>query len=205
MARLGTGAPDVFSQKRFQPGMDTALLILIDLSGSMRGPRHAMAVVTAYHIACAAEDAGARVAIYGFTEVSAPGQTTAAARMHPLIPFGMSVRQNADRIAGVGVDVSTPLSPAILAGATVLLDQPAGRRILMALTDGDCDYGNHCVTQACNIAGAWGVETVGVGVSAPAVVKAFPAGYSINVADLDQLGKTGLGVLAAMLEDANPE
>jgi anti-anti-sigma regulatory factor len=40
--------------------------------------------------------------------------------------------------------------------------------------------------------------------SCKSVIKAFPPRYSINVENLEQLAATGLGVLVAMLEDANP-
>ena len=207
MARLGTGAPDVFSQRHYRPGLDTALAVLIDLSGSMSGDRIEIAKVAAFHIAAAAEDAGATVGVFGFLTNGGDYNLTADVRLAraiivDLIPFGMSVRGNCDRIAAVSPTLTTPLSPAILGVAEALGAQPAARHILMVLTDGDCDFGNVAVTQACHVAASWGVETVGVGIAAPAVVKAFPDGHSVNVEHLAALGATGLGVLASMLEEA---
>lgn len=207
MARLGTGAPDVFSQRHYRPGLDTALAVLIDLSGSMSGERIEIAKVAAFHIAAAAEDAGATVGVFGFLTNGGDFNLSADVRIAraiivDLIPFGMSVRGNCDRIAAVSPTLTTPLSPAILGVAEALAAQPAARHILMTLTDGDCDFGNVAVTQACNVAASWGVETVGVGIAAPHVVKAFPDGHSVNVTDLAALGATGLGVLASMLEEA---
>ena len=212
LARLGTGAMDVFSRRVDVPGQETALLVLIDLSSSMnmptgpssKGPtRHALALTTAYHLALAAEHAGAKVAVYGFG--TSRVDNVASAALHPLIPFGMGVRANAHRLASVRATAYTPLSPAILGGAEILRDMPAQRHVQMVVTDGDCDHGAACVTQACNIASAWGVETVGIGMDCDKVIDAFPPGYSVNVTDLDTLGRTGLGVLARMLEDALPE
>jgi hypothetical protein len=74
----------------------------------------------------------------------------------------------------------------------------------MVLTDGECSMGPAAVTRACTLASDLGVETVGVGMSCKSVIKAFPPRYSINVENLEQLAATGLGVLVAMLEDANP-
>jgi hypothetical protein len=101
--------------------------------------------------------------------------------------------------------VTTPLSPAILGCAEVLRTIDATRHVMMVLTDGDCDYGNGCVTDACLVARSWGVETVALGMAAPQVTAAFPDGHSVNVASLDDLGRTGLGVLARMLEEAAPD
>jgi hypothetical protein len=203
LARIGTGAMDVFSRKQETPGMDTALLVLIDLSSSMRGPAHAMACVTAFHLAAAAEDAGARVAVYGFQDNDIVD--VASARLIPLLPFGMAVRANAHRIMAAQPHVTTPLSPAILGCAEVLRTIDATRHVMMVLTDGDCDYGNGCVTDACLVARTWGVEVVGLGMAAPRVAAAFPDGHSVNVPTLDALGQTGLGVLARMLEEAAPD
>jgi hypothetical protein len=204
LARLGTGAMDVFSRKQETAGMDTALLVLIDLSSSMRGAAHAMACVTAFHLAAAADDAGAKVAVYGFMNPDEP-MDVATARIVCLLPFGMPVRPNAHRIMAVGPHVTTPLSPAILGCAEVLRDVDATRHVMMVLTDGDCDYGNACVTDACLVARTWGVEVVGVGMAAPQVAAAFPDGHSVNVPTLAALGQTGLGVLARMLEEAAPD
>jgi Cobalamin biosynthesis protein CobT VWA domain len=204
LARIGTGALDVFSRKQEAPGMDTALLVLIDLSSSMRGPAHEMACVTAFHLAAAAEDAGAKVAVYGFMDHDEP-MDVATARLVPLLPFGMPVRANAHRLLAVRPHITTPLSPAILGCAEVLRTIDATRHVMMVLTDGDCDYGNACVTDACLVARSWGVEVVGLGMAAPQVAAAFPTGYSVNVPTLDALGQTGLGVLARMLEEAAPD
>ena len=205
LARLGTGAMDVFSRKQETPGMDTALLVLLDLSGSMSGNRHAMALVTAFHLAASAEDAGAKVAVFGFVDHDDDDGSVAMARLVELLPFGLPVRANAHRLMAVPPQVTTPMSPAILGAAEVLRTMDATRHILMVLTDGDCNYGNGAVTDACLVARTWGVEVVALGMAAPNVVNAFPDGHSVNVNDLAALGKTGLGVLARMLEEAAPD
>ena len=196
LARVGTGALDVFSRREEQAGVDTALMVLVDGSGSMKvSGRMETAMVTAWHIASAADTAGARVAVYVFYtgEVSA--------KLYPIVEFGESVRARAGGFPHVIPQGFTPLSPAILGAAELLMGEAlATRRILMVLTDGDCDLGNARVTEACDIARAWGVEVVGIGIDAPAVAAAFPQGRSVNVRDLSQLGATGLGVLCDLLE-----
>ena len=83
LARMRCGATDVFSRKDDQPGIDTALMVLIDGSASMtnrgvplvnetrgqymaRPSRMAIAETAAWHIARAAEAANARVCVAVF-------------------------------------------------------------------------------------------------------------------------------------------
>jgi Mg-chelatase subunit ChlD len=119
-------------------------------------------------------------------------------------PWSAPAAACASTLYALSPDSQTPLSPAIIGAARMLAEINATRHILMVLTDGDCDYGNLAVTAACRLAAAQGVETVGVGMACAEVTQAFPPRYSVNVEDLSQLATTGLGVLVAMLEDANP-
>jgi len=117
----------------------------------------------------------------------------------------VQARDCAAALAGmVGVG-GTPLSASILKGADMLAGVAAAtRRIMMVVTDGDCDFGPEAVTKACTLAADDGVEVVGIGMDCDSVTQAFPPRYSVNVKDLRQLAEAGLGVLVAMLEDASP-
>jgi Mg-chelatase subunit ChlD len=206
LVRMRTGAPDVYSRRDDTPGMDTAVLILIDGSSSMDAPagdgtRMAMAQTTAWHIAKAAEMADAKVSIAVFeTNRASPANAT----VFVVKPWETSVASCAHALAGLDPFAYTPMSPAIIACAGMLADVSATRRILLVLTDGDCDYHTKAVSSACRIASDLGVETVGIGMNAAQVIDAFPPRYSVNVSDLGQLATTGLGVLTDMLEDHNP-
>jgi hypothetical protein len=210
LVRLQVGASDVYSRKDDTPGIDTALLVLIDGSASMRlgtkalnsGPtRMNIAQTAGYHIARAAELANAKVAVGVFYSL---GRSVAGAKVVIIKPWHLPLASCAASLARVYGMAQTPLSPAILAGGRLLADVMATRRILMCLTDGECDYGAAGVTKACAIVRDDGVEVVGVGMACASVAAAFPPRYSVNVQDLDQLATTGLGVLCTMLEDANP-
>jgi Mg-chelatase subunit ChlD len=218
LVRMRAGALDVFSQRDDTPGMDTALLILVDGSSSMDAPvyagtgtvsRMAIAQTAAWHIARAAEAANAKVAVVAFhTRFDQLRQRThdnpTGAALTVVKPFAAPMDGCAAALGSVGAYAYTPLAPAILGAAGMLAEVNATRHILMVLTDGECDYGNDAVTAACALAQDTGVETVGVGMACDEVTRAFPPRYSVNVTDLGQLASTGLGVLVAMLEDANP-
>ena len=210
---MGTGALDVFSRRDDQPGIDTAVLILVDGSTSMRAnigrntstpTRMELAVCAAWHIAKAAEAANAKVAIGVFRSAGMNNLGANSAAVSLIKPWAKTVHQCAGVILGSSANGTTPLAPAIIECARELAGVSATRRLLMVLTDGQCDYGADGVQRACVLADDLGVETVGVGMACADVVRAFPPRYSVNVDDLRQLAKTGLGKLCAMLEDANP-
>ena len=216
LTRMRAGALDVYTRRDDTPGMDTALLVLIDGSSSMEHPvrgvggtRMQLAQTAAWHVTRAAESANAKVAVALFTTPSGisknaqPGHVTGA-QITMLKPWSVPVADCALTLANARPTGWTPLSPAIITAAGMLAEVNASRHILMVLTDGECDYGTDGVQTACRLAEGYGVETVGIGMACAEVAAAFPPRYSVNVTDLAQLGAAGLGALVAMLEDANP-
>jgi hypothetical protein len=215
LVRMRAGAVDVYSRRDDTPGIDTALLVLIDGSSSMEAlttagcNRMAIAQTTAWHIALAAEAANAKVAVAVFHTPRAlamvrHGGAMTGATMTVIKPWSVPMADRAAQLAAVEPNAWTPLSPAIMTAADMLAEVNATRHILMVLTDGKCDYGEDGVRTACKLAEDRGVETVGIGMACASVIDAFPPRYSVNVNDLTQLASTGLGVLVTMLEDANP-
>jgi len=222
LARMRCGATDVFSRKDDQPGIDTALMVLIDGSASMtnrgvplvnetrgqymaRPSRMAIAETAAWHIARAAEAANARVCVAVFhSKRNQRGEQVPGAKITVLKPWEVQVQDRAAVLGTCEINGSTPMSPAIIECSGMLSEVAATRHILMVLTDGECDYGPAGVTRACVLAGDVGVEVVGVGMSCASVIAAFPPRYSVNVENIAQLAQAGLGVLVSMLEDANP-
>jgi Mg-chelatase subunit ChlD len=192
----------VFARRTTQPGRDVALGVLWDLSSSMNDGRTEMAAATVWQLAQAAEGAGAGFGVYGFSSMT---RTEPATGPHglllPIWPFGTRPAQPARTLANVFPRGGTRLAPCLLGMAQVMLDVPASRRILLVLTDGGCDYGHDMVRDACTLARQWGVEPVGLGIQAEEAVEAFPKGRSVNVDTLTELGRTGMRVLADLLEE----
>jgi hypothetical protein len=215
IVRMRTGALDVFSKRDDTPGIDTALLILIDGSGSMCADisqsyatgiaRMDMAQVAAWHIARAAEGANAKVGVVHFHTPSEPARAAmGGADIHVAKDWDHSVQDAAWPILSMQGTSYTPLSQAIVGAAEYLRNVNATRHILLVVTDGVCELGPDTVRAACNIAASMRVETVGLGMACTEVVDAFPAGYSENIEDLTHLATKGMAVLTRMLEDANP-
>jgi len=200
LARMGAGASDVFTRRQETPGIDTAVLILIDGSASMDHSRMTIAQTAAWHIAKAAEAAGGKVAIAHFSSYRM--DTYAVVRI--VKDWTMQAQDSAAAISALDANGSTPLSPAIIECSRMLAGVNATRRILLCLTDGECNFKQKGIRAACAIADDYGVEPVGIGINCAAVIAAFPPRYSVNVESLDQLSATGLGVLVTMLEDGNP-
>jgi Mg-chelatase subunit ChlD len=215
IVRMRTGALDVFSKRDDTPGIDTALLILVDGSGSMCADidqrcgkgitRMDMAQVAAWHIARAAEGANAKVGVVHFHTPSEPARVAmGGADIHVAKDWDRSVQDAAWPILSMRGTSYTPLSQAIVGAAEYLRNVNATRHILLVITDGVCDLDPDTVRAACNIAAGMQVETVGLGMACAEVVDAFPAGYSENIEDLTHLATKGMAVLTRMLEDANP-
>jgi nitric oxide reductase activation protein len=215
LARMRTGAVDIYTRREEAPGIDTAVMILIDGSSSMnegryrvgKSSRMEIAQCAAWHIARAAEAANGKVAITAFHA----GDTTVSGSRDPraalitiIKPWGVRTEDRAAAITAIEGNSTTPLSPAIIECSRMLATVNATRHILLCLTDGECNYKADGVRAACAIAQDYGVEPVGIGINCDQVVAAFPPRYSVNVENLAQLAATGLGVLVAMLEDANP-
>jgi Mg-chelatase subunit ChlD len=215
IVRMRTGALDVFSKRDDTPGIDTALLILVDGSGSMCADidqvyakgiaRMDMAQVAAWHIARAAEGANAKVGVVHFHTPSDHARATlSGADIHVAKDWDRSVQDAAWPILSMQGTAYTPLSQAIVGAAEYLRSVNATRHILLVVTDGVCDMGPDTVRAACNIAASMRVEVVGLGMACAEVIDAFPEGYSENIEDLTHLATKGMAVLTRMLEDANP-
>jgi cobalamin biosynthesis protein CobT len=198
LARMRTGAPDVFSRRDYQPGTDTAMMILVDTSGSM-SERMKTAQAAVWAIIKAADSAGGKLAVAGFTGGGAAVDLTIVK------DWNESPLDCAHAVSSLKATLGTPLSAAIVTAAQDLANIQATRRILMVITDGMCSLGTEGVTMACKLASDYGVETVGIGIACSAVIAAFPPRYSVNVDDINQLAATGLGALVGMLEDAAGE
>jgi nitric oxide reductase activation protein len=102
------------------------------------------------------------------------------------------------RIMSISGVQYTPLSAAIATGGPNVLDEiVADRKIMLVLTDGDCDAGMFATREAIKMAEARGVEVVGIGFGVTLAGR-FP--IYVDVPHTTALVTGGLGLLAKALE-----
>ena len=128
MNRYMHGDMKVYRTKAMSVGIDSALMLLLDLSGSMQD------VETTAKDACLAlalavqEIGGADVAMQSF------GYTN-----HDLIGFGECVEDVSSRLEHVNADGSTPMREGLSNALLALLPHEAAQKSLIVITDGESD------------------------------------------------------------------
>ncbi|MBL3677580.1 MAG: cobaltochelatase subunit CobT [Alphaproteobacteria bacterium] len=158
LARLiarAESAPRVFRQERAEPGRGTAVALLLDNSGSMRGRPIALSAVTAELMARALERAGVAVEILGFTTAAwkggraradwlTEGSPDAPGRLNEVLHIVYKAAPTPWRRARAGLALMLKegllkenIDGEALAWAHArLLARPEGRRVLVVVSDG---------------------------------------------------------------------
>jgi hypothetical protein len=170
LGRMAAGATNVYTKRTLVPGVDTAVILLVDGSASMQDTMR-LAHLLALHLAEACEAARAKVAIVGFYGSDV--------HVRLAIAKGFADRHvDCTRLANLTADTSTPLSAGILAATDMFRGVHADRNILLVLTDGMCDLRPACVTQAIGMASRRGVECAGIGIQTD--VSMFPINTTVH-------------------------
>ncbi len=137
LVKLSTGDPRIFRKKIETKEVNTAVIVLLDLSGSMTGKcKVANPAAFALHLT-----------LFGLKGVSVCSLEFSGKSKHPevnvLVEFGKKpLSENFNRRPFDG----TPTHNAIWAGRVLLLQRPEPRKIMLILTDGCPDNGSE--TQA---------------------------------------------------------
>jgi nitric oxide reductase activation protein len=180
--RAVVGDDRLFLRRQRRVAPDTAIHLLVDLSGSMArcvpvGTQRVTAARVALDAALAlalALDAitGVSVAVTAFPGVA--GQDTVLAR---LVRHGQPPRTRAGAFAQIPRG-GTPLAGALWYAAADLLARDAQRRLVLVLTDGRPDdrKGAQRILGLCQDAG---IETIGVGIAID-VGALFPTAVTVN-------------------------
>lgn len=211
LTRAAAGSPNVFCRRDDAPGMNTGVMLLLDSSGSMDGPKLAAAKAMALHLAEACKAAGASVCVTTFEDRAAHYDGT---NWHPGKPqltilkdWSEGMPQATPRICGIGCPNGTPLADGIMACADYFKKQPhLTRRILLALTDGQGDMGPTGTEWACKYAANRGIEVVGLVLGGIGWLAPDPSGYgfpyAVGCAGAADLTGKALSELARQLDAA---
>ena len=186
--RLSVQNPRVFLRREEVSGINTAVHILLDISGSMYRKIH-LATSACYAVASALSGIpGINVGVTAFpatTPNDIPG-------VCPLVRHGQRV--------GIDFDVpaagATPLAEALwwIAGQMVPLKEC--RKILLLVTDGLPDNPEK-VTEALLLLRQFGIKPVGIAICSPALADILPIQAEVN--NLNELAGAMFGILHTLL------
>ena len=212
--RMLAGSEQVFKRRWLAEGIDTAVSVVIDLSGSMQGSTIDAAVDLAWTIAQACEGARADVEVVGFQNARF-GVYTGGYDMRGEWRAGshnsdctlVVAKRFGDRCESVAhhfqvmkrlPDLGTPDYEACKTVVEQMSEMPHKRKVVIMVTDGFGDVKDmHRLGD-----GAWklyGVDVIGFGIGASAkdFARAYPVGSPVS---LDSLHKTGLKGVVKQLE-----
>jgi cobaltochelatase CobT len=188
--RAVLGDRNIFRSDTEERGVNTAVMIIFDRSGSMR-TRIDVARQAALSVCLAMKDLpGVSVGCAAFPS------HRGAYEVLPLTMFGESPIATAGRYEMVNASGGTPMTEAIWWGACQLAMRDETRKIMLVVTDGDPDRPQSCDT-AIRMLSAQGIEMLGLGIGVLTVKRLFPVSAVIN--GIDELAPAMFAMLKRSL------
>ena len=170
--RIAVHDPRLFMKNESVTGIDTAVHILLDISGSMTS-RIELAGAACYSVALAlAAIPGISVGVSAFP---ADYKEDVAATVYPLLRHGKRIVNS----FGVESHGSTPMTEALWWVLGMLSTRPDHRKIVLVVTDGypdDPETAKETITAAQRM----GMEVLGIGIDAPAISSIIPCAETIT-------------------------
>jgi cobalamin biosynthesis protein CobT len=176
--RLAVSDPRLFRAKAERTGIDTAVHILLDCSGSMVR-RIRLACCSCYAVASALEASKINVAVTAFPSSQLPNGSYST--VSPVIAHGQKVHANLDLAPAGG----TPMGEALWWVMQDMLPLSEKRKLVLVVTDGEPDS-LECATQAIEQGGRAGFEIYGIGITSPGINVLLP-GRSVVVNSMAEL------------------
>ena len=176
--RAAVGDDRIFARQERRTAPNTALHLLVDLSGSMQGYRDRIALDAAMALALALEPMrGVSCAVTAF-----PGRHGCPDRVARILSHGDRVHSRAGAFVQGGRG-GTPMTGALWYAAADLFARREERKVVLTLTDGGPDD-RRSAKEMVDRARAAGLEMIGVGIATP-VAGLFPVAIRIEtIADL---------------------
>ena len=164
--RLAVSDPRLFRTKAERTGIDTAVHILLDCSGSMVR-RIRLACCSCYAVASALEASKINVAVTAFPSSQLPNGSYST--VSPIITHGQKVHTNLDLTPAGG----TPMGEALWWVMQNMLPLSELRKLILVVTDGEPDS-LECATQAIEQGEKAGFEIYGIGITCPGINVLLP-------------------------------
>lgn len=151
------GDSNIFRVRKPMSGIDAAVTILLDRSGSMDND-----IVEASQAALACAQALERISKVKTSIEMFPAKENDPKSTMTLQRFGESARQVAKRCSAVDAGGGTPLTEALKGVIPVLLEQRCEKRMLIIITDGVPNNTQSAIAEIVK-AQALGIEVMGIG------------------------------------------
>ena len=185
--RLQTGNPRIFRREAEQTGLNTAVHILLDVSGSMSGAPIVLARQACFAVAKALENIkGVNPAVTAFPAMASTSS------VFPIMRHGQKVPDSFDINASGG----TPLAAALWWVMQTMLFLREQRKIILIITDGVPDS-THAAIHAVTVAQNLGYEVYGLGIRDEHIGQLLPQTSRV-INDLPDLAPT----IFDLLQDA---
>jgi hypothetical protein len=184
--RLAVSDPRVFRTKSERVGIDTAVHILLDCSGSMVRRIH-LACQACYAVASALEASRINVAVTAFPGAQLPNGSYTT--VSPIIRHGQKVHTSLD----LGPAGGTPMGESLWWVMQDMLSLTEKRKLILVITDGDPDSAD-CANQAIKQGLLAGFEIYGVGITSSAIMSLL-SGRSVVVNAVTDLAPTMFALL----------
>lgn len=185
LSRLAVKDPRVFRQEHLKVGVNTAVAIILDRSGSMCGTEIEVASKATLAAALALDSiSGVTVGTAAF-----PGHNETEVLV--MTDFGQKVLPTANHY-GVGANGGTPLDSALNWAGVRLVNRPEPRKICLVMTDG-CPNDQASAIRSVGLLEASGIEVYGIGIMHKAVEETIKKSVVIN--SISELPQALFGVL----------
>ena len=186
--RLQTGNPRIFSREAEQTGLNTAVHILLDVSGSMSGIPIVLAKQACFAVAKALENIkGVNPAVTAFPAMASTSS------VFPIMRHGQKVPDSFDINASGG----TPLAAALWWVMQTMLFLKEQRKIILIITDGVPDS-THAAIHAVTVAQKLGYEVYGLGIRDEHIAHLLPQTSRV-INDLSDLAPVMFDMLQTAL------
>jgi len=188
--RLAVSDPRLFRIKTERTGIDTAVHILLDCSGSMVR-RIRLACCSCYAVASALEASKINVAVTAFPSSQLPNGSYST--VSPVITHGQKVHAGLDLVPAGG----TPMGEALWWVMQSMLPLSERRKLILVVTDGEPDS-QDCAHQAIEQGCMAGFEIYGIGITSHGINVLLP-GRSAVVNSMAELAPAMFALLEGVI------
>ena len=168
LSRLVSGSTRVFERREETQSTDTAVSVLLDLSGSTGMQGGELAIQSALSLVTALQTVPkVKTALTVFPSVALRGRVQERnTRLKKeccinVIPFGDRLEKHVQLIGCLESWGSTPLTETLTRSCKVLSERPEKRKVVIVITDGQIMDDSGCVLQCMQ---RWGIEVAAIGI-----------------------------------------